>query len=59
MCDILPITPGTHAMHGKNDPVREPQAYFRTMLAKAERGELHLHKPIFGILKRGRELIDA
>ena len=48
-----------HAMHRKNDPVREPQAYFRMMLAKAERGGLHLYKSIVGILKRGRELIDA
>jgi hypothetical protein len=33
--------------------------YFRSMLRKAERGELYLHKSIFGILKRGRGLCDA
>jgi hypothetical protein len=48
-----------HAMHREDNPVRKPQAYFRSMLRKAERGELHLHKSIFGILKRGRGLCDA
>ena len=27
--------------------------YFRSMLRKAERGELRLHKSVFGNLKRG------
>jgi hypothetical protein len=48
-----------YAVHWEDNPVRKPQAYFRSMLAKAERGEWRLHKSIFGILKRGRELIDA
>jgi replication initiation protein RepC len=43
-----------HAMHRQDNPVRKPNGYFRSMLRKAERGELHLHKSIFGILKRGR-----
>jgi hypothetical protein len=28
--------------------------YFRSMLRKAERGELHLHKSVFDILKRSQ-----
>ena len=41
-----------YAVHREGNPVRKPQAYFRSMLRKAEREELHLHKSIFGILKR-------
>jgi Replication protein C C-terminal region len=48
-----------HAMHREDNPVRKPNGYFRSRLRKAERGELHLHRSIFGILKRGRRLIDA
>ena len=48
-----------HAMHRKDDPVRKPQAYFRTMLAKAAREELYLHRFIFSILKRVRGLCDT
>jgi hypothetical protein len=33
--------------------------YFRSMLRKAERRELHLHKSVFGILKRGRGQRDV
>jgi hypothetical protein len=33
--------------------------YFRSMLGKAERGELHLHKSVFGILRRGRGQSDV
>jgi hypothetical protein len=40
------------AMHREDNPVRQPNGYFRSMLRKAERGELHLHKSVFGILKR-------
>ena len=43
-----------HAMHRDDNPVRKPNGYFRSMLRKAEREELHLHKSILGILKRGR-----
>ena len=48
-----------HAMHREDNPVRKPTGYFRSRLRKAERGELHLHRTIFGILKRRRGLIDA
>ena len=41
------------AMHRQYDPVRKPNGYFRSMLRKAERGGLHLHKSVFGNLKRG------
>jgi hypothetical protein len=43
-----------YAVHREDNPVRKPRAYFRSMLRKAEREDLHLHKSIFGILKRGR-----
>jgi replication initiation protein RepC len=42
------------AMQRPDNPVRKPNGYFRSMIHKAERGELHLHKSVFGILKRGR-----
>lgn len=48
-----------HAMHREDNPVRKPGGYFRAMLRKAERGELHLHKSVFGILKRGRGQSDV
>ena len=35
-----------------NDPVRKPAAYFNAMISRAEKGELHLHKSVFGLLKR-------
>jgi replication initiation protein RepC len=41
------------AMPREDNPVRQPNGYFRSMLRKAERGELHLHESVFGILKRG------
>jgi replication initiation protein RepC len=47
------------AMQRPDNPVRKPNGYFRSMIHKAERGELHLHKSVFGILKRGRGLHDA
>ncbi len=47
------------AMHREDNPVRKPNGYFRSMLRKAERGELHLHKSVFGILKRSRGQRDA
>lgn len=34
------------------NPVKKPAAYFNTMIARAKAGELHLHKSIFGLLKR-------
>jgi replication initiation protein RepC len=43
-----------HAMHREDNPVRKPGGYLRAMLRKAESGELHLHKSVFGILKRHR-----
>jgi hypothetical protein len=36
------------------DPVRKPNGYFRSMIRKAESGDLHLHKSVFGILKRSK-----
>jgi hypothetical protein len=48
-----------HAMHREDNPVRKPNGYFRSMLRKAESGELNLHKSVFGILKRGRGPCDA
>ena len=41
------------AIRREDDPVRKPNEYFRLMLRKAERGELHLQKFLFVILKRG------
>ncbi len=41
-----------HAVQRKDNLVRKPNGYFRSMLGKAERGELHLHTFVFGILKR-------
>ncbi len=37
------------------NPVRNPAAYFNTMIARARAGELYLHKSIFGLLKRETE----
>jgi replication initiation protein RepC len=42
------------AIHRQDNPVRKRNGYFRSMLRKAERGELHLHKSVFGILKRSQ-----
>ena len=47
------------AIHREDNPVRKPNGYFRSMLQKAERGELHLHKSVFGILKRDRGQSDV
>ena len=30
----------------------KPAAYFNAMISRAEKGELHLHKSVFGLLKR-------
>jgi replication initiation protein RepC len=48
-----------HAMQREDNPVRKPKGYFRSMLWKAERGDLRLHKFIFGILSRGRGQRDV
>lgn len=34
------------------DPVRSPAAYFRGMVNRARRGELQLHRSVFGLLER-------
>jgi replication initiation protein RepC len=47
------------AMHREDDPVRRPNSYFRSMIRKAESGEFHLHKSVFGILKQGRGQSDV
>lgn len=38
----------------EEDPVRAPAAYFRGLVARAERGELRLHSTLFGLLSRSR-----
>lgn len=40
------------AAQREENPVRKPAAYFNAMIARARAGELHLHKSVFGILKR-------
>ncbi|MCP4933907.1 MAG: hypothetical protein GY927_06790, partial [bacterium] len=35
-----------------DDPVKNPAGYFNAMINRAKSGDLHLHKSIFGILKR-------
>lgn len=40
------------AAQREDSPVRRPAAYFNAMIARARAGELHLHKSVFGILKR-------
>jgi len=39
----------------QDSPVKSPPAYFKAMISRARAGELHLHKSIFGILKREEE----
>lgn len=39
--------------------IRNPGGYLREMTARAQKGELKLHKSIFGLLKRGREQYDS
>ncbi len=41
------------------NPVRKPAAYFNTMISRARAGELHLHRSIFGLLKRETEALTA
>jgi len=48
MCVLL-TEAGTHRT---DDPVTKPAGYFNAMINRAKRGELHLHKSVFGILKR-------
>lgn len=43
------------AAQRNENPVRKPAAYFNTMITRAKNGELHLHKSIFGLLKREYE----
>ncbi|QDS97048.1 plasmid replication protein RepC [Adhaeretor mobilis] len=38
-----------------DDPVKSPAAYFRGMVNRAERGELRLHRSVFGLLERRGE----
>ena len=40
------------AAQRSEDKVRNPAAYFNAMINRARLGELHLHKSIFGLLKR-------
>ncbi|WP_386821018.1 plasmid replication protein RepC [Luteolibacter algae] len=39
----------------ENDPVTKPAGYFNALVKRAGMGELHLHKSIFGILRREEE----
>ncbi len=36
----------------RDNPVRQPAAYFRAMIQRAKRGELQLYRSIFGLLQR-------
>jgi hypothetical protein len=36
----------------ENDPVTKPAGYFNALIKRAGTGELHLHRSIFGILKK-------
>jgi hypothetical protein len=38
-----------------DNPVRKPAGYFNAMIQRAQIGELHLHKSVFGILSRAGE----
>ena len=38
----------------EEDPVRQPTAYFRSLINRARRGELRLHNSIFGLLGRSQ-----
>ena len=48
MCLLL----ADQAAQRKDDPVRNPPAYFNAMITRATKGELHLHKSVFGLMKR-------
>lgn len=39
----------------EDDPVKCPAAYFRGMVNRAQRGELRLHRSVFGLLERRGE----
>ncbi|TWU00462.1 hypothetical protein Pla108_14130 [Botrimarina colliarenosi] len=39
------------AAQRERDPVRQPPAYFRELVRRAEQGGLHLHRTVFGLLK--------
>ena len=40
------------AVSRAENPVRKPAAYFNSMISRAKAGDLHLHKSVFGHLKR-------
>jgi hypothetical protein len=48
------MMPIDQAMHRQDNPVRQPNGYFRSMIRTAESGELHLHTSVFGLLKACR-----
>lgn len=48
-----------HAALRTQDRVRNPGGYLRSMTRKAQRGELHLHRSIFGILNKSKDQCDA
>jgi replication initiation protein RepC len=48
-----------HAALREKDRVLNPGGYLRSMTRKAQRGELHLHRSIFGILGKSRDQCDA
>ena len=48
-----------HAALREKDGVRNPGGYLRSMTRKAQRGELHLHRSIFGILSKNKDQCDA
>jgi replication initiation protein RepC len=48
-----------HAALRPKDRVRNPGGYLRAMTRKAQHGELHLHRTIFGILSKNKDQCDA
>jgi len=48
-----------HAALRTQDRVRNPGGYLRSMTRKAQRGDLHLHRSIFGILNKSKDQCDA
>ena len=48
-----------HAALRPKDRVQNPGGYLRAMTQKAQRGELHLHRSVFGILSKNKDQCDA
>jgi replication initiation protein RepC len=48
-----------HAALRQKDRVMNPGGYLRSMTRKAQRGELHLHRSVFGILSKNKDQCAA